>query len=106
MKKKEFLTEAKRKQIVADKEKAIIENFGKTFNKIKRVDENILNEIGGPIPNADVRITYVGAPNNVDEDKIDRCVSEIKQKVTETLKDVFNVPINLVKVSFNDQFYK
>ena len=31
MKKKEFLTEAKRKAIIADKEKAIIESFAKTF---------------------------------------------------------------------------
>jgi len=54
MKKKEFLTEAKRKAIIADKEKAIIESFSKTFNKIKRIDENDVpitgidkNEIGG-----------------------------------------------------------
>ena len=40
MKKKEFLTEAKRKAIIADKEKAILESFAKTFNKIKRIDEN------------------------------------------------------------------
>ena len=44
MKKKEFLTEAKRKAIIADKEKAIIESFAKTFNKIKRIDENEINE--------------------------------------------------------------
>ena len=40
MKNKKFLTEAKRKAIIADKEKAIIESFAKTFNKIKRIDEN------------------------------------------------------------------
>ncbi len=40
MKNKEFLTETKRKQIIANKEKAIIENFVKTFNKIKRIDES------------------------------------------------------------------
>lgn len=40
MKKKEFLTEAKRKAIISEKEKAIIESFAKTFNKIKRIDEN------------------------------------------------------------------
>jgi len=40
MKKKGFLTEAKRKAIIADKEKAIIESFAKTFNRIKRIDEN------------------------------------------------------------------
>lgn len=45
MKKKEFLTEAKRKAIIADKEKAIIESFAKTFNKIKRIDENVINEV-------------------------------------------------------------
>jgi hypothetical protein len=45
MKKKEFLTEAKRKAIIAEKEKAIIESFSKTFNKIKRIDENEINEI-------------------------------------------------------------
>ena len=44
MKKKEFLTEAKRKAIISDKEKAIIESFAKTFNKIKRIDENEINE--------------------------------------------------------------
>lgn len=44
MKKKEFLTEAKRKAIIADKEKEILESFAKTFNKIKRIDENEINE--------------------------------------------------------------
>lgn len=44
MKKKEFLTEAKRKAIIADKEKAILESFAKTFNKIKRIDENEISE--------------------------------------------------------------
>jgi len=48
MKNKEFLTEAKRKAIIAEKEKAILESFAKTFNKIKRIDENELDmgEIG------------------------------------------------------------
>lgn len=45
MKKKEFLTEAKRKAIISDKEKAIIESFAKTFNKIKRIDENEISEV-------------------------------------------------------------
>jgi hypothetical protein len=44
MKKKEFLTEAKRKAIISDKEKAIIESFVKTFNKIKRLDENEISQ--------------------------------------------------------------
>jgi len=40
MKKKEFLTEAKKKAILADREKAIVESFSKNFNKIKRLDES------------------------------------------------------------------
>jgi hypothetical protein len=43
MKKKQFITENKRKQILAEKEKAIIESFAKNFNKIKRIDEDNLN---------------------------------------------------------------
>jgi hypothetical protein len=39
MKKKRFLTESDRKQILADKEKSIVENFSKIFDKIKRIDE-------------------------------------------------------------------
>lgn len=42
---KKFLTEADKKKIISDKEKAIIESFAKTFNKIKRIDENQINEI-------------------------------------------------------------
>lgn len=44
MKKKQFLTEAKRKEIIADKEKVIIESFAKMFNRIKRIDENEIKE--------------------------------------------------------------
>jgi hypothetical protein len=122
--KKLILTESDKKQIISAKEKAIMESFAKTFNSIKRIDENEidevnpetntfdnteenekhkLNEMGGPIPKADIRITYFGAPNNIDDDKINRCVSEVKQKVDEILKNVFNVPINFVKVSFNEE---
>ena len=45
MKNKLFLTEADRKQILANKEKIILENFAKTFNKIKRIDENEINRV-------------------------------------------------------------
>ena len=45
MKKKQFLTESDRKQILADTEKAILESFANTFNKIKRADENEINDI-------------------------------------------------------------
>ena len=42
---KKILTEAKRKAIIADKEKAIVESFARVFNKIKRIDENEINEM-------------------------------------------------------------
>jgi len=44
MKNKLILSESKRKQIIAEKEQLIIESFAKTFNKIKRIDENELDE--------------------------------------------------------------
>ena len=56
MKKKEFLNEAKRKAIIADKEKAIIESFAKTFNKIKRINENELTE--------DLTLQYADRPTS------------------------------------------
>ena len=42
--KKLILTESDIKQIISDKEKAIIESFAKTFNSIKRIDENQIKE--------------------------------------------------------------
>jgi hypothetical protein len=42
--KKILLNESEKKAIIADREKAILESFVKTFNKIKRIDEN---ELGG-----------------------------------------------------------
>jgi hypothetical protein len=38
--KKILLNESERKAAILDREKAIVENFAKTFNKIKRLDEN------------------------------------------------------------------
>ena len=39
-----ILTEADKKKIISEKEKAILESFAKTFNKIKRIDENEMIE--------------------------------------------------------------
>ena len=95
MKKKEFLTEAKRKAIISDKEKAILESFAKTFNKIERIDENEISEavtaedklnelIGKPISlirTLHTRGKYnpeTGEMNKVTEDKqIDGVIGEI-----------------------------
>ena len=43
--KKIFLNESEKQKYFAEKEKMILESFAKTYNKIKRVDENELNEI-------------------------------------------------------------
>ena len=42
--KKLILNESDKKQIISDKEKAIVESFAKTFNSIKRIDENQIKE--------------------------------------------------------------
>lgn len=41
---KKFLNESDKKKIISEKEKMIIESFANTFNKIKRIDENEINE--------------------------------------------------------------
>jgi hypothetical protein len=104
MKNKLFLTEADRKQILVNKEKIILENFAKTFNKIKRVDENELNEMGGPYSFTKIDIKYDN-PNLTTDDRINLCVSEVREKVNEIVKDVFNPPWSFVQVSFNGKKY-
>ena len=42
--KKILLTENERKAIISEREKAIVESFAKQFNKIKRIDENDLED--------------------------------------------------------------
>jgi hypothetical protein len=42
--KKILLNETERKVIILEREKAIVESFAKTFNKIKRIDENDLED--------------------------------------------------------------
>ena len=44
MKKNRILTESQKRQITENKEKAILESFASTFNKIKRIDESEINE--------------------------------------------------------------
>jgi len=71
------------------------------------INENIsstsLNEIGGPVPKADININYVGAPANINDEKIYRCVSETEEAVKAILKDVFRLPISFVNVKFNGE---
>lgn len=51
--KKIFLNESEKRKLILEKEKLIMESFAKTFNKIKRIDENeISTDIGvNPSPN-------------------------------------------------------
>ncbi len=42
--KKILLTESEKKAIISEREKAIIANFVKTFNSIKRIDENDIED--------------------------------------------------------------
>ena len=44
MKKNRILTESQRRQIIDDKQKAIVESFASTFNRIKRIDESEIVE--------------------------------------------------------------
>jgi hypothetical protein len=43
---KKILNESQKRALILEREKAIVENFSKTFNKIKRIDENEVNEYG------------------------------------------------------------
>ena len=40
-----ILTESQKRQITENKEKAILESFASTFNKIKRIDESEINDM-------------------------------------------------------------
>jgi len=65
-----ILTESQKKQIIQDKEKAILESFASTFNKIKRIDENKINEeASGGIVGLDIlnHEPFVNLPETRDE---------------------------------------
>lgn len=69
--KKILLNESERKAAILDREKAIVENFAKTFNKIKRIDENevkpiseSLLAIGGAVVLAGIVAKAVGTIKN------------------------------------------
>jgi hypothetical protein len=69
--KKILLTESEKKAIILEREKTIINNFAKTFNSIKRVDENevkpiseSLLAIGGAVVLAGIVAKAVGTIKN------------------------------------------
>jgi predicted Zn-dependent protease with MMP-like domain len=66
----------KKKLIQEQREKAIVENFAKVFNKIKRLDENEISATGMIKENADIKYTIV--PEN------------IKSETKKYILDIFN----------------
>ena len=84
MKKKQFLTEADRKQILADKEKSILESFASTFNKIKRLDEaeitpNDVSKKSIPYqPNLEKSPEGILHPNKTPKNLFDRKINYLK----------------------------
>jgi hypothetical protein len=70
--KKILLTESEKKAIILEKEKSIIANFAKTFNTIKRIDENELNEsnIEAYVQNIKKKVG-----NNKSEEEVERLLN-------------------------------
>jgi len=64
---KKILTESQRKALITEREQAIIESFAKTFNSIKRIDENELGyqTNGAGLINHIVTDKKTGKSNNI-----------------------------------------
>jgi hypothetical protein len=75
--KKILLSESEKKAIIIEKEKAIIANFAKTFNSIKRIDENQLVE-------ADIKTYVTNIKKKVGTNKSEE---EIEKILNRTLND-------------------
>jgi hypothetical protein len=88
MQKKTFLTESVRKQILADKEKAILESFAKNFNKIKRSEEDEVNEGWGTNLAAGLAATVGGLGGAQAQDKAQ---TPPPQQISQTTNDVNSV---------------
>jgi len=90
MNKKIILTEAERKAIISSKEKAIIESFAKTFNKIKRIDENEINQmvntqIGDEEINAAAVTGFKELKNNLGD--VSKSIDNVSPEDAEKLKN-------------------
>jgi len=86
MEKKEFLTETKRKALLADREKAIIESFAKNFNKIKRLDE-----------------AYCMSSEEADKENLNELSPELKQRAMNKSFDKVFQAGDLEKAKYIDQ---
>ena len=129
--KKIFLNEAEKQKIIADKEKAIMESFAKTFNKIKRVDESNIelpleksvNEMGG-YDNENAKFKIGDSIENAGNDGVFFDMSSDSEQYVESpgelsgeivdIKNGFYIlkgeykgnPMGMVRVKISDPYYR
>jgi hypothetical protein len=92
--KKILLTESEKKAIISEREKAIISNFAKTFNSIKRIDENELTE------ERPISARYGADPTPEQSAGIDKFVKDFLDKKDKEKKG--EIKPNDTKISEND----
>ncbi len=85
-KKNRILTESEKKQILKNKESLIVDNFRNVFNRIKRIDEQELNEIS--------KITWEKLARSFG-DKYPKFAERIRKHSSELGEDTIE-PINLI----------
>jgi hypothetical protein len=83
---KKFLNESDKKKIISEKEKTIIESFAKTFNKIKRIDENEIkeNEDTKNLSPEEQKVLndILGNTNEINEGAFDSMLDKVKSYAT------------------------
>lgn len=92
--KKILLNESEKKAIISEREQAIIKNFAKTFNTIKRVDENELKE------ERPISARYGEDPTPEQSAGIDKFVKDFLDKKDKEKKS--EIKPNDTKISEND----
>ena len=88
--KKRVITESEKREIIEHKEKAILESFASTFNKIKRVDENKLAEGSEDFPV--YHPSYGSAINAIEDYATKRGVTLDQEEYRMTYQDGFFKP--------------
>jgi hypothetical protein len=83
--KKIFLTEADRKKIISDREKAIVESFAKTFNSIKRIDENEINPTKNLTPQEEEILADILSGGDELSEDFSRILDKVKEYVSKGL---------------------
>lgn len=83
--KKIFLTEADRKKIISDREKVIVESFAKTFNSIKRIDENEINPTKKLTPQEEQILADILSGGDELTEDFSRILDKVKEYVSKGL---------------------